>query len=212
MADRFPDYDVLEKRDTMSWNAVTRGVIDARIARAPRTDILSPAQRDTLAALIDRIVPQPADRAPVNALAMLLDKIAADEGDGYRIEGLPRVRAAWEAGLDAIEREARARHGRGFVDLDGALKDAMIAEIGQGDTRADWGDLNPAHFHKYRLIPDIVSAYYAHPSAWSAMGFGGPASPRGYVRIDANRRDPWEAAERGDGGLLPARMRNRHVG
>ena len=36
-------------------------------------------------------------------------------------------------------------------------------------------------------------AYYAHPSAWNEIGFGGPASPRGYVRMDFNRRDPWEA-------------------
>ncbi|MGH6677602.1 MAG: gluconate 2-dehydrogenase subunit 3 family protein, partial [Bradyrhizobium sp.] len=36
---------------------------------------------------------------------------------------------------------------------------------------------------------------YAHPAAWSEIGFGGPASPRGYVRLGANRRDEWEAAE-----------------
>ena len=43
-------------------------------------------------------------------------------------------------------------------------------------------------------------AYYAHPTAWNEMGFGGPASPRGYVRMDKNRRDPWEAAEAEPGG------------
>ena len=31
---------------------------------------------------------------------------------------------------------------------------------------------------------DIVLAYYAHPTAWSEIGWGGPASPRGYVRMD----------------------------
>ena len=80
--------------------------------------------------------------------------------------------------------------------------------------RADWGDLPPKTFWKWRLISDIVSAYYAHPSAWSAMGFGGPASPRGYVRLDANRRDPWEASEEGEEHplSLPARWLNRLVG
>ena len=34
MADRFPDYDVLAKRDTPSWNAQTRKVIDDRLATA----------------------------------------------------------------------------------------------------------------------------------------------------------------------------------
>jgi hypothetical protein len=46
------------------------------------------------------------------------------------------------------------------------------------------------------LLHEAVSVYYAHPAAWSEIGFGGPASPRGYVRIEADRRDSWEAIER----------------
>ena len=42
----------------------------------------------------------------------------------------------------------------------------------------------------------MVVAYYAHPAAWNEIGFGGPASPRGYVRMDFDRRDPWEASKR----------------
>ena len=36
MADRFPDYDVLAKRDTPSWNPQTRKVIDNRLANQLR--------------------------------------------------------------------------------------------------------------------------------------------------------------------------------
>ncbi len=36
---------------------------------------------------------------------------------------------------------------------------------------------------------------YSHPHAWSEIGFGGPANPRGYVRMTFDRRDPWKAAE-----------------
>jgi len=28
---------------------------------------------------------------------------------------------------------------------------------------------------------------------WSEMGYGGPAYPRGYYRIEAGVTDPWEA-------------------
>ncbi len=45
-------------------------------------------------------------------------------------------------------------------------------------------------FFDARLLRDIVHAYYSHPTAWSEIGFGGPASPRGYVRMDFDRRDP----------------------
>jgi hypothetical protein len=50
-------------------------------------------------------------------------------------------------------------------------------------------------FFQERVLHDIVGAYYAHPVSWNEIGFGGPASPRGYVRMGLDKRDPWEAAE-----------------
>ena len=209
MADRFPGYDVLAKRDTPSWNQPTRKAVAERVAIA-EPDVLTPERRATLRLVIGRIVPQPEGRPPVNATALVLHKIMANGGDGYRHHSLPRVREAWERGLDAIDAEARARFGHGFAVLDGGQADAVLRAVECGETVADW-PFPPAVFWSWRLLTDVVSAYFAHPSAWSAMGFGGPASPRGYVRLDANRRDPWEAAERNDGHLVPAEVRNRHV-
>ena len=34
------------------------------------------------------------------------------------------------------------------------------------------------------LVQDVVGAYYAHPYAWDEIGFGGPAYPRGYMRLE----------------------------
>jgi hypothetical protein len=50
-------------------------------------------------------------------------------------------------------------------------------------------------FFRKVLLREIVEIYYAHPAAWSEIGFGGPASPRGYLRLGANRHDSWEADE-----------------
>jgi hypothetical protein len=61
------------------------------------------------------------------------------------------------------------------------------------------------------LLSDIVRAYYGHPTAWNEIGFGGPASPRGYVRMGFNRRDPWEAVEAHDGDEAAARRENKRV-
>ena len=57
------------------------------------------------------------------------------------------------------------------------------------------GHAAEAVFQRAFCCTRSVSVYYAHPAAWSEIGFGGPASPRGYVRMQANRRDPWEAME-----------------
>lgn len=213
MTDRFPDYDVLTKRDTPSWNPQTRRVVDQRIAMGEPEGVLSDSQRATLKAVIDRITPQPENRPPVNAAAVLMDKIASDAGDGFRPPDLPRVREAWTRGLDAIDDEARQRTDTPFAHLDGYRADQILTAIERGQVESPlWQALPPKTFWKHRLIPDVVSSYYAHPSAWSACGFGGPAAPRGYVRLSPNQRDPWEAAEVDDGRLLSSSFRNRHVG
>jgi hypothetical protein len=59
-----------------------------------------------------------------------------------------------------------------------------------------WDRLPPPRFFTTVLLKEVVGAYYAHPAAWSEVGFGGPASPRGYVRLGTNQHDPWEAQAR----------------
>ncbi|MHA7165264.1 gluconate 2-dehydrogenase subunit 3 family protein, partial [Burkholderia pseudomallei] len=84
----------------------------------------------------------------------------------------------------------------------GAERDAILraAQRGALDGPA-WRGMSSALFFSKRVLSDVASAYYSHPLAWNEIGFGGPASPRGYVRMDFNRRDPWEAplAARDDG-------------
>ena len=45
------------------------------------------------------------------------------------------------------------------------------------------------------LVQDCVEAYYAHPWAWDEIGFGGPAYPRGYMRLEQGEPEPWEVEE-----------------
>lgn len=199
MADRFPDYDVLAKRDTLSWNNQTRQVVDERLALDLPPDALNDTQLATLRRVVQRVVPDPEGRPPTTTLEMVAHKIADDEGDGFRPSGLPRTRECWRRGLDAIEAEAQARHERGFAELSDEDADDLLQGISEGEVRAsEWAELPAQTFWKWRLIPDCVSAHWAQPSAWSAMGFGGPASPRGYVRTGIDRRDPWEAIEAGE--------------
>ncbi len=77
---------------------------------------------------------------------------------------------------------------------------------------AAWSGMPPKLFFTQRMAHDIVMAYYAHPTAWSEIGWGGPASPRGYVRMDFDKRDRWEAAEAKPGHEEAARRKNLHVG
>ena len=215
MSDRYPGYDVLQKRNSPSWNPQTRAVIDRRLAINPdHHPFLSDPEWRTLRALCNRIVPQPSDREhPVPLAAMIDAKLDRNERDGYRDARLPTLREAWRRGLAAIEEESRARHGRDFHTLAPADQDELLVAIQHGRTEhAAWGTMSPHVFFAKRVLHDIVTAYYAHPTAWNEIGFGGPASPRGYVRLNFDRRDPWEASEARPGREAIARRENARVG
>lgn len=197
---RFPTYNVLDKWDTPSWNEQTRAVIHKRLHQIPDRRFLTEAEWAVLSAVCDRLIPQP-DRAgsPVPIVPFIDEKLAKNQGNGYRFEGMPPMREAWRRGLQAIEDEARARWGGGFRELPTNQQDAVLRAIQHGEVRsAAWQGLSPKRFFLSVLLRDVVSVYYAHPAAWNEIGFGGPASPRGYVRLGFDRRDSWEAEERHD--------------
>lgn len=208
----YPGYDVLAKRQTPSWNEATRRVVDARLALPRQPRFFDPAQWRTLQALCARIVPQPGDRPPVPLAAMVDDKVFENRGDGYRDARLPPLRQAWRQGLQALEAEAQSRHGKPFAELSDAKQDALIQAMQDDDLEHPaWGRMPAAAFFSHRLVHDIATAYYAHPTAWNEIGFGGPAGPRGYVRLGENSRDAWEPAMAHPGEETRALELNRRV-
>jgi Gluconate 2-dehydrogenase subunit 3 len=196
MLERYPGYDVLAKRTTPSWNAQTRRVVDQRLAVPREPRFFSAEEFATLGAIAGRITPQPAHRPPIPVAALVDDKLVRARYDGYRAAEMPREPEAWHRGLLAIDAEARALHGVAFHALDAKRQDAVLRLVEAGDVHHQaWAGMPPTIFFKQRLLPDIIHAYWSHPTAWSEIGFGGPASPRGYVRMGYDRRDPWEAVE-----------------
>jgi hypothetical protein len=215
MADRYPGYDVLAKRNSPSWNEQTRQVIDARVALdANEHRFFSDTEWPTLLAICSRIVPQPEHRARPAPVAALVDqKLHEDARDGYRDSRLPHLREAWRRGVRAIDAEAQSQHGVRFHQLNSQQQDILLTAVQQGRVQSPaWGDMSPQLFFTKRLLHDVVAAYYACPVAWNEIGFGGPASPRGYVRLSYDRRDPWEAAEAKPGEEERVRRENSRVG
>lgn len=205
MPDRYRDYDVMAKRDTPSWNDATRQVMDARLAIVDAPQFLDQQAWRTLRALCDGIVPQlagPQARVPI--AAMVDRKLAKDRRDGYRDARLPPLREAWRRGLTALDAAAQARAGTAFHLLTAAARDALLDDMHDGKLDGpEWDGMSSALFFRERVTHDILAAYYSHPTAWNEIGFGGPAAPRGYVRMYFNRRDPWEAVEAHSGDEAP---------
>ena len=65
------------------------------------------------------------------------------------------------------------------------------------------------------LVSDCCAIYYAHPFAWDEIGFGGPAYPRGYMRLEEGEAEPWEVNENRYDWLAPSDTvsdRHQHSG
>ncbi len=213
MTDRFPNYDVLSKRQSMSWNDPTRRVIEERLAVEDKPGFFTPEEFATLQALCDRIIPQP-ERVQKIPLAGHIDREMQQHGEtGTRYEPMPYDGECWKIGLAALEAEAQAGYGVAFHALEAEAADALLRQCQAGKLKhAAWKNVPPQMFFHRRVLWDIPGAYYARPEAWSEIGFGGPASPRGYVRMQADRRDPWEAAEAYPGKEQAAAKANAKIG
>jgi Gluconate 2-dehydrogenase subunit 3 len=211
-AGRYPGYDVTAKRNTPSWNDKTREVIDARLAIEPRPVFLSADEWQTLVALCDRVMPQPEGRPRVPLAAYVDRQLLAGKTKGYRFAGMPQPADAWKRALAALDEVARREQDRSFAQLTQDEQDAMLYRMLDGGFQADALNGMPAKtFWASHVIHDVVGAYYAHPAAWNEIGWGGPASPRGYVRTGLDKRDSWEPAEAAPGDENTVRRENKRV-
>jgi hypothetical protein len=209
---RFPGYDVLSKRQGVSWNDKTREVIAERLTIGSEPKFFTVEEFLTVVAIANRIVPQPPTRSPIPVASLIDQKLHLGQADGYRRPGTPRDGDAWRLGLKALAAETQAAFGTPFHILLKADQDLLLARMQRGELQNPaWADMTSNVFFTTRLAKDIVLAYYAHPSAWSEIGWGGPASPRGYVRMDYDERDSWEAAEVRNGDVETARRKNARV-
>lgn len=210
---RFPGYDVLSKRLTPSWNTKTRDVVARRLAIGGDPKFFTPDELQTVAAIAARIVPQPKACPPIPVASLIDVNLHNGSSDGYRQANMPREGEAWRLGLNALNAEARSAHGKEFRHLPDTEQDMLLTRMQKGELHdAAWGEMKPKAFFETRMARDIVLAYYAHPTAWSEIGWGGPAAPRGYVRMDYDERDEWEAAEVKDGDVEAALRANHRVG
>jgi Gluconate 2-dehydrogenase subunit 3 len=182
---RYPDFDVLEHADR--WDPVTREAVLARVREVPPVRFFTPAQAAVLRAFLDVALAQDTEpRIPV--LEMIDAKLHRGEGDGYRHADMPDDGETWR-------RVAAHLREDGFEALDDEGRRAWVQRLHDGEHR--WQDLDARRAWSV-VMRHALSAFYSHPWAWNEIGFGGPAYPRGYMRMavgDHAGRDPHEREE-----------------
>jgi hypothetical protein len=185
---RFPGFDVLD--EVHRWDAVTAGVVLARLDSDPDSPFFTDRERATAGALVDQLLAQ-FDGPKIPVVAMIAQRLAMGETDGWFYEGMPPDDEAWRATLAYLDDDARAAHGADFS----ALERNQQAEVVQAVQEAEqWHGLNAGHVWSL-WTRYACAAFYSHPWAWNEIGFGGPAYPRGYKAIGIDQREGWEVPE-----------------
>lgn len=182
------------------WDEATRKLVLARIEKIPPIRFFSPDEIQLMTAVCDRILPQD-DRDELHKIPIVNsidERLYEDRLDGYRFDGMPTDQEAHRLGLQGIAEVAQHMFLKSFVDLCPLEQEAVLKTLHDGQPPAGhnvWERM-PVSRYWLLLVQDVVGSYYAHPFAWDEIGFGGPAYPRGYMRLEGGEPEPWEVNER----------------
>lgn len=192
----YPDYDVLNLVD--EWDSHTKEIVLKRLGPFSSPEYFSEWETVILKTVIQNLVFD--DRSEIiDWIIFHLDKkMISNIGEDQRKKDLPPANILIREGLSAIDHVSRNKFGRGFAELDEDRQFEIVSglQLGQLPQIPEWSRIPQKDLFK-KLLMEIVSAYYSHPEVWSEIGYGGPAYPRGYVRIEYGLTDPWEARRDG---------------
>ena len=193
MIGRYPDFDVLDSVDT--WDDATKKVVLARLEPPGPLRFFTAAEEPTLVAFCDVVLAQDAEpRVPV--AAMVDAKMADGKLDGYRYADMPRDPGTWRTVLAGLDHTARSAYGCSFAECSAERRENIVGEFAQGRlVGGPWDELNVARAWSV-VMRGALAAFYSHPWAWNEIGFGGPAYPRGFLRLGggAAGREPFETS------------------
>ena len=192
MIGRYPDYDVFDGAD--AWDSATRAVIDKRMQVGGREyTFFTPAEQPTLRAFCDTCLAQDAEpRVPVPQ--MVDQKLADGHLDGYQYAGMPDDRETWHLVLRGLDEVAVSRYGKpSFAGCESSTQKAIVGLLSKGQLEGgSWDSLDVKRAWSV-CMRAMLAAFYSHPWAWNEIGFGGPAYPRGFMRLGPiSVREPHE--------------------
>jgi hypothetical protein len=181
------------------WDEATRTVISERIEKDPPIRFFSTHEVVLLSAVIERVMPQD-DRVAARAIPILPvidERLYTNSLNGFRYEDMPPDGEAYKLGIEAIEEMARSRFNESFAQLTVHRQELILKSLHDGKPDPDHATWKRMPVHRFwaLLMEDCVTAYYSHPWAWDEIGFGGPAYPRGYMRLEKGLPEPWEKDE-----------------
>ena len=193
----YPGYDIMSQK--AYWDKATRDLVLDRLQNPPVIRWFAPDQLRFWRTVFEHVIPQ-TDRTPERQIPIVErvdDRLFSNRNVGYRYEKMPHDREAYKLAEIAIDEESQARYSGNFIDLPHLQQELVLKAIHDGKPAAAkpiWKKMSIGRFW-LMLMQDAIEAYYSHPWSWDEIGFGGPAYPRAYTRLERGEPEPWEVEE-----------------
>ncbi|UFJ40936.1 gluconate 2-dehydrogenase subunit 3 family protein [Brevibacillus humidisoli] len=192
----YPWYNVWDEHE--HWDPHTRQIVAKR-----RTPVVSHSflTRDE-ALLIQTLAGVLTDEYRQEVLTFVTqhidESLRSPVGESQRKAGVPEKKTLYRVGMGGLNELSHRMYRTDFIGLKRDQQEELLSllESGRAPQTPAWMQVQPKDFFK-KVLFDVVSAYYSHPLVWSDIGYGGPAYPRGYVRVEKGLVDPWEAKRDG---------------
>jgi hypothetical protein len=186
MIGRYPDYDVMDALPT--WDEATAKVVLGRLDTPGPLRFFTPEQEPTLRAFCDTVLAQ--DDEPRVPVAEAVDaKLADGSLDGFQYADMPDDRDTWRLVLGGLQYTARQAYRGGFAEVTNQRREHIVGEFAKARlVGGPWDELNVTRAWSV-VMRAVLAAFYAHPWAWNEIGFGGPAYPRGFLRLGGPGRE-----------------------
>jgi hypothetical protein len=180
MIGRYPDFDVLDAVST--WDEATKKVVLARLEPPGPLRFFTSDEEPALRVLCDIVLDQ--DCEPRIPVAEMVDgKLADGKLDGYQYADMPDDRDTWRLVLRGLDHTATMGYQVDFAGATQSQREAIVSEFARGRlVGGAWDELNVTRAWSV-VMRMMLSAFYSHPWAWNEIGFGGPAYPRGFMRL-----------------------------
>lgn len=194
----YPGYSTLAQKSF--WDEATRKVILQRVNYPPSRKFFSEQEWGFWSVVFDHLLPQ-TDRVPERRIPIMphVDhRLFTNQTSGYRFENMPQDRVAYGLGQEAIGQEASREFNNNFLLLDYHQQDMILKSLHDAKPKAAveiWKKMSVHRFWQL-IMGDAIDAYYSHPWSWDEIGFGGPAYPRAYTRLERGEPEPWEVEEK----------------
>ncbi|MEJ6951606.1 gluconate 2-dehydrogenase subunit 3 family protein [Natronospora cellulosivora (SeqCode)] len=194
----YPDFDVLNS--IKEWDPTTADVVLKRLGPFPPLKFLRGEEEMRLRVIAKHLVYDTRDDIFNWVIHFIDNRLNEGIGEYQREPDAPSEDILVREGLIAIDNLSYKIHQKDFLNI--GIKDQFKIlsdlQVGKAASIPDWSKIPQKQLFDKLLIL-TVSGYYSHPTVWSEMGYGGPAYPRGYYRIEFGLTDPWEAVRRNEG-------------